>query len=341
MPAAAVVVVNWNGARHLPGCLAALAAQTYRDFAIWVVDNGSTDESRAILTTAALAPGPPLHLLWNDHNTGFAAANNRAFTAAMADPPVRYCVPLNNDTVPSPAWLATLVRTAEASRQIGSVASTMLFASRPDRVASAGISVHRDGLALDRGVGQDAARLPDGPQPVFGVSAGAALYRREMLEDVGLFDPAFGSYLEDADLAWRARLRGWRAAWAPGARVLHEVSATGGQGSPFKSYHLARNRIWCLAKNLPDALLARDALAILRYDVLALLYGVARGDTALVRGRLDGLRDLPRVRAQRRAIQARRTVPASQVARWLAPALSPTAALRARRDVDVLLRPPN
>ena len=348
MPACAVVVVNWNGAHHLPGCLSALAAQTYRNFAVWVLDNGSTDGSAALLARAADgawpaapprdgAPPPALHLLWEPANTGFAAGNNRAFAAALADPAVEYLVPLNNDTVADPGWLAALVAPAAADPHLGSVASTLLFANRPDRVASAGITVHRDGLALDRGVGWDAGALPTAPQPVFGPSAGAALYRRALLADVGLFDPAFGSYLEDADLAWRARLRGWRAAWAPAARVLHVVSATGGQGSPFKSYHLARNRIWCLLKNLPGPLLARCWPYILRYDALAVLYGLARGDRSLVRGRADALRDLPRVLAQRRAIQARRRVSAAQVARWLAPAPGPRGALHARTAVDDLL----
>jgi GT2 family glycosyltransferase len=368
VPACAVVIVNWNGARHLPGCLAALAAQTYRDFAVWVVDNGSTDESRPLLARAAEGewPGaasvvssqpsvvsgespaasrqdgggewvPPLRLLVNAGNVGFAAGNNQAFRAALADPAVRYLVPLNNDTVADPAWLGTLVATAQADPRIGSVASTMLFASRPDRVASAGISVHRDGLALDVGVGWDAARLPRTPQPVFGASAGAALYRRALLDDIGLFAESFFSYLEDADLAWRARLRGWRAVWAPTARVLHAVSATGGQGSPFKSYHLARNRVWCIARNLPGPLLAQNWPYILRYDALAVLYGLARHDPALIRGRGDGLQALPRVLAERRIIQARRIVPVAQIARRLAPAPGPLGALAARRDVDALL----
>ncbi|HMA38376.1 MAG TPA: glycosyltransferase family 2 protein [Chloroflexia bacterium] len=352
MPACAVVVVNWDGARHLPGCLSGLAAQTYRDFAVWVVDNGSTDPSCAILARAAAGhwpvqptpygppapvPLPALHLLRNAGNQGFAAGNNRAFRAALADPTVQYCVPLNNDTVAHPEWLRTLVATAAADSRIGSVASTLLFANHPARVASAGITAHRDGLALDRGVGWAVTTLPATPQPVFGASAGAALYRRALLDDVGLFDAAFHSYLEDADLAWRARLRGWRAVWAPGAQVLHTVSATGGQGSPFKSYHLARNRIWCLAKNLPDALLWRDGPYILRYDLLALLYGLAGRDRAVIRGRLAALQDLPRVRRQRATIQARRTVPPAQIARWLAPALGPRGALAARRAVDTWL----
>ncbi len=356
MPHSAVIIVNWNGASHLPGCLSALAAQTLRDFVVWVVDNGSTDGSPDLLARAAAgdwpliptayspAPPPrdlpPLRLLINPDNAGFAAGNNRALRAALADPRVAYCVPLNNDTVAHPDWLRVLTQTAAAHPQVGSLTGTMLFAGRPDRVASAGISVHRDGLALDRDVGRRVADLPSTPQPIFGVSAGAALYRRELLEDVGLFDEAFFSYLEDADLAWRARLRGWQALWVPGAPVLHAVSATGGQGSPFKNYHLARNRLWCLIKNLPSSLWTRYAPYILRYDSLALVYGLARRDWALIQGRAAAVRDLAPMLQQRRRIQVRRTVSDRALACRLAPALGPLAALRARRDMDVLLTTP-
>ena len=96
------------------------------------------------------------------------------------------------------------------------VASTMLFAHLPHVVASAGLSVHRDGVALERGMGLPAAEVEQaGTRPVFGATAGAALYRAAMLKDVGLFDERFFSYLEDADLAWRARWRGWRALHNP------------------------------------------------------------------------------------------------------------------------------
>ena len=343
-PPCAVIVVNWNGARYLPACLDALAAQTFRDFTLWVVDNGSTDKF-----SSRCSRPPPGGGRWADPPCACCAtsrtwASRAATTAPCAlrwpSPGLRYCVLLNNDTVAEPDWLGALVAAAEGRPRVGSVASTMLFAGRPDRVASAGMTAHRDGLALDRGVGWSVATLPRTPQPVFGASAGAALYRRALLDDVGLFDGSFFSYLEDADLAWRARLRGWRAVWAPGARVLHEVSATGGQGSPFKSYHLARNRVWLIVKNLPGATLARCWPYILRYDLLALAYGAARGDVALIRGRAGALAGLGPALAARRAIQRTRAVPPAAVLGWLAPALGPLAALRARYDVDALLRPP-
>jgi GT2 family glycosyltransferase len=343
MPRVAVVVVNWNGAAHLPGCLQALTAQTTADFACWVVDNGSTDDSLALLAAAGprLANGAALHLRPQPTNLGFAAANNRAFAEILATTGTPYLVALNNDTAADPRWLAALLAAADASGpRCGSVASTLVFAARPDRVQSAGIILHRDGLALDHGLGWPTARLPRAvARPVFGPSGGAALYRAALLRDIGGFDERFGSYLEDVDLAWRARLRGWDAAWAPQALVRHAVSATGGQESPFKNYHLARNRLWTIAKNLPTGLLVRWSPLIARYDLLALAYAALRGDRAMIQGRLDAVRGLAPMLRARRAIQARRRLSDRELAALLAPALSPRQSLRARTRLNALLAP--
>src|SRR5439155_19623586 len=160
----------------------------------------------------------------------------------------------------------------------------------PEVVGSAGLSMHRDGAAVERGLGLRAAELEKGgARRVFGPTAGAALYRAELLRDVGLFDERFFSYLEDADLAWRARWRGWRALHNPRARVRHVYSATGKQESPFKRRHLARNRLWTIYKNMPEALLERDEVYILRYDLLAVGRGLLVVDRDSIKGLLDAL----------------------------------------------------
>ena len=339
-----VVILNWNGARLLPACLSALAEQTYREFDLYLVDNGSIDESGALLDDlqrerhpgwlSAPLPRTPI-IIRNGSNAGFAAGNNQVFRATHS----KYVVALNNDAFPEPEWLGELVAAAEAHDRIGMVASTMLFAHRPDRVASAGIALFTDGVALDNGMGARASTLARrGVRPVFGASAGAALYRSEMLCDVGLFDERFFSYLEDADLAWRARWRGWRAVHNPAARVLHEYSATGGHNSPFKTALNARNRIWLLFKNMPEALLSRYLPQVLRYDLLAVAYALSRGDRYLLKGRLDGLRALRSfVPERRKALTSARLHP-DEMARLLAPALPPRTALRYRRRLDALMR---
>jgi GT2 family glycosyltransferase len=344
-PETSVVVLNWNGERLLVDCLSALAAQTYRDFELWLVDNGSIDGSSRMLDDLERTSQPvwmsaalprPARVIRNLNNVGFAAGNNLAFRCMGS----RFVVALNNDAIPEPGWLEALVNTARRSPpSVGMVASTMLFSHLPDVVASAGISIHRDGVALDRALGMRISALEAcGIRPVFGPSAGAALYKAELLRDVGLFDERFFSYLEDADLAWRARSRGWRALHDPNARVRHEYSATGGHNSPWKRGQVSRNRVWLLYKNMPEVFLRRCWPWIARYDGLALLNALARGDRALVRGRLQGISRLKEFTTDRRKILSSARLHPNEMYHMLAPALSPRQVLKYRQRLNRLLQ---
>ena len=322
-----VVIVNWNGARLLPACLDALLAQTRPADEIVLVDNGSTDGSVELVRGRY----PDVMVLPLAANLGFAEGNNRGIAASQGE----LVVTLNNDAIPTAGWLEHLCAPLEADPRLGAAMSTMLFAHAPDRIASAGIRVYRNGLALDDLAGYRWTGRRAELRPIFGPSAGAAAYRRALLDDIGGFDGDFFLYLEDADLAWRARLRGWESVHAPAATVLHVYSASSGQGSAFKSYHLARNRLWCLRKNLPAALARRHVREIAAYDVGALLYALLTRDGASLRGRLAGLRD-GGIWRKRRVVQRARTVSDAELERWLAPSPSAWEMLALRRRVDRL-----
>jgi GT2 family glycosyltransferase len=343
-PETSVIILNWNGARLLPECLSALASQTYRDFELFLVDNGSIDASRLLLKDLERTEQPvwmsaalprPAKIIRNEDNVGFAVANNQAIRQSRA----KYIALLNNDAIPAPDWLAEIVGTMESGPpSVGMVASTMLFEHLPDVVASAGISIHRDGVALDRGLGLSSVALQEGGvRPVFGPSAGAALYRAELFKDIGLFDERFFSYLEDADLAWRARWRGWKALHNPRATARHIYSATGIQESPFKRRLISRNRVWTLYKNMPEALLRRYAGLIIRYDALVILRGVLTRDRHSIRGRFEGLLRLGEFTEDRRKITTCMRVHPDEMAQMLAPALSPLQALKYRKRLNFLL----
>ncbi len=314
-PRVAVIIVTWNGRQQLRRCLDALRLQTYRDFLTVVVDNASRDGTVDLIRSEY----PEVRLIENPRNVGFAAANNAGIRATTSP----LVATLNNDTIPDPTWLAALVDAADGDPTLGSVASKMISARDPEVVDSCGIALDPAGIAWDL-LGGYPQRLVDQPREVFGPCAGAALYRREMLDDVGLFDEDFFAYLEDVDLAWRARLRGWRSRLEPNAVVRHEHAATLGDSSPLKRSLLARNKVWTIAKNLPaDGLWWRLPLIVL-YDVGAVAFAVARQrDWASLRGRLSGLAGLPEALAKRRAIQRRRAASASDVARHYAPLALP------------------
>lgn len=319
--------MNWNGRRHLEHCLRALQVQTECAFEVVVVDNGSTDESVEMVRRDF----PSTRLIVSPRNLGFAAGNNLGIRQSTAP----FVVTLNNDTEPRPDWLHELLAPALSDASVGMVASKMVFASRPGVINSAGIALDRAGIAWDR-LGGEPDTEHSAVQEVFGPCAGAALYRRSMLEQIGLFDEDFFAYLEDVDLAWRARLAGWRCCYAPGAVVSHVHSATGVEGSPFKSYHLGRNKLWCIAKNYPSPQILWWLPIIAAYDLAAVGYGVfKRRDLAALRGRLAGLAGLGAQLGKRRSIQAANRVPFSSLSRHMTPVSNPLAVLNRYRHLGL------
>jgi GT2 family glycosyltransferase len=310
----AVVIPNWNGAALLPACLDGLRQQTHGDREVVVVDNGSADDSLAVL-----ARYPEVRVLRFGRNQGFGAATNAGIRATDS----RYVATLNNDAVAAPGWLAALVAAADAEPAVGMCASRMVLAAQPDRLDSCGIALDRVGIAWDLFGGQPVGADAGLAEP-FGPCGGAALYRRAMLQQVGLFDEEFFAYLEDVDLAWRARAAGWRCRYVPDAEVVHQHSATGGEGSPWKHYLLGRNKVRLLAKNYPAALW-RWLPLVVAYDAAAVGYALAtRREGAALRGRLAGLASL-RGALRARTDSARRLARAADPSGPPADAPSPAA----------------
>ena len=294
MPLVSIIVVNWNGRCWLESCLPTLQAQTYRDFEIIVMDNGSSDDSVSWLEEN----WPDVILLRAEHNLGFAPANNIAIRAAKG----QYIVTLNNDTLADPNWLAELVQTADDTGA-GMVASCILNWQQPDVLDSVGIEVDWAGIAWQRGWGQsvDTAVIP---QIIFGPSGAAALYRREMLDEIGLFDEDFASYYEDVDLAWRANRAGWRCHYTPKAQVCHWHSATAQKIPERKQFLLGRNKIWTIAKNYQWPNILWSLPLIILFDGSAILYQTIKTRSlASINGRIAALKSLPVMWAKRTLVQ--------------------------------------
>lgn len=322
-----VVVVTWNGLALLQSCVTALQQQTVAHELV-IVDNDSRDGTLAWVSAAL----PDARVVALPLNTGFSEGNNQGIRAATGE----LVVLLNNDTVPQPDFLDALTAPFAAQPRLGATAGVLLFAHRPALVASAGIIVGRDLVHRDAWALTLAENLPSQPVPVWGASGGAVCYRRAALDDVGLFPPQFFAYLEDADLAWRLRLRGWETLMMPAARTLHVYSATSGEGSPFKQRLLARNRWWLLARCVPAAVWAHCAAAV-RYDLLAFAYAAIKRQGAIARGRFAALPGMGRALHERRRIQGRRTAATVDLARWLSPPPTIRATLDAARQLDAVL----
>jgi GT2 family glycosyltransferase len=279
----AVVVVNWNGRAYLDKCLSALRAQTYRTFEIVMVDNASTDDSVDFVRQQF----PEVKVIPLNQNVGFAAANNAGIRATRSD----FVALINNDAYAEPAWLAEMVEAVQARPAAGMIACKVLFDDDPRLINSAGLVMDWAGFCWDWRGGQldqpDEVKIEE----ILGPCGAAALYRRTMLDDVGLFDEDFFMYAEDADLNWRGQRAGWTCAYAPAARVRHVSSASSIEGSRFKNYHLGRNKWWLLIKNAPGGRYIAWGLILITYDVMAVVWGlIVRRDTAAVAGRWAALR---------------------------------------------------
>lgn len=328
MPArVAVVIPNWNGERLLHTCLSSLRRQSFRDFETVLVDNGSTDGSLELLAREF----PEARVVALGENRGFAAAANAGIAATEAE----YVVLLNNDTEQDPGWLEALVRAADVHPEAGSFASKLVDFHDRRLLDGAGDALRLSGLPYRLGHGEVDRGQFDAPAGVFGACAAAALYRRGMLEEVGLFDEDFGSYCEDGDLAFRARLAGYGCLYVPGAVVYHMGSAsTGGKRSEAATRLGTRNSISLLVKNLPLSVVPHVLPFFLLGQLARLLTAAATGT---LRAHLEGLagtwRQLPLTLKKRRAIQTARKVPDAEVR-----ALLRESSLAATRSIARRLR---
>jgi N-acetylglucosaminyl-diphospho-decaprenol L-rhamnosyltransferase len=311
MPAVvAVIVLNYNGRRWLPGCLDALAGQRQAPaFEVILVDNGSSDGSEHFVRER----GAGVVVLQTGANLGFAAGNNAGAAQARGE----WLAFLNNDTVPDPHWLSALCGAAASYPGYDLITSRIVMLDDPSVLDSAGDGYLRAGGAFKRGHGQRAAAFGT-PGEVFGACGAAFMIRRSLFERLGGFDESFFMVYEDVDLSYRARLTGARVWFAADAIVGHAGSATLGRASAVAVFHGQRNLEWTWVKNTPRGLLLQTALPHLMYSLAGILHYARRGHLwTAIRGKLSALAALRRVTATRRHIQRARTVPAADVARWM------------------------
>jgi len=310
-PVVSVVIPNWNGAEHLPDCLEGLRRQTWRDFEVIVVDNASSDDSLALLAREY----GEVQVLALAENRGFAGACNAGIAVARG----QYIALLNNDTEADPHWLAEVVAAFERHPRAGMVASKMLLFDRRDTFHTAGDFYRLDGMPGNRGYLERDVGQYDVEEPVFSACGGSAVYRRAMLDEIGLLDEDFFYSCEDVDLGWRAQLAGWQCIYAPRAVVYHKLSATG--GGVTASFYTGRNFIYLLVKDMPgevwrdywlQILLAQGRVA---WEALRAWRGAAA--RARLRGMAAGIWGIPRMLRKRRVVQGRRKAEWAELERVL------------------------
>jgi GT2 family glycosyltransferase len=298
-PDVSVVVVTYGSGRTLPECLAALKAQTFKDFELILVDNAGLDTA----APDAARADPAIRLIENAGNLGFAAAVNQGALAAKG----RWLALLNPDAYADSYWLADLLKAAEAYPDVRSFASRQLMAGDVGKLDGLGDVMAAAGFPFRGGYGR-----PD-PGPVaagevFSPCGGAMLIDRRLFLSMGGLDERLFCYCEDVDLGYRLRLGGERTRVVPTAVVRHEGSASsGGPRSDFAVFHGTRNRLWVFVKDTPPVLLWLTLPLHIAATALLFARHATRGELkAPWRGLMAGLKGLPLALAMRRETQAQR-----------------------------------
>ena len=250
-----IVIPNYNGKRFLDDCLSSLERQTSKDFETLVIDNASQDDSVSYIREHY----PWVKIAVMRHNLGFSGGVNVGI--GMCTTP--YVLLLNNDTRSFPKMVEELIKTIESADDIFSVSCKMIQLCHKELMDDAGDMYSLLGWAYQRGVGRPCAKYNRACR-IFSACAGAAIYRREVFEEIGYFDEMHFAYLEDLDVGYRARIAGYDNIYCPTAIVYHVGSGTSGSKyNPFKVKLAARNNIYLNYKNMPLLQLAVNLLPIL------------------------------------------------------------------------------
>ncbi len=316
-----VLICTFNSCRVLPACLRALEQQSCGPLEIVIVDNASGDGTRDFL--ARLQP-PKYQVILNESNMGFAAAQNQAIRKARG----QWLCSLNADVVLSPDFFSQLLRAAELDEGAGVLCGKLLrwnpggepeFSSRLD---STGIYFTPSLRHFDRGGEEDDRGQYQQMQYVFGATGAAAFYRRALVEDVSVegefFDEDFFAYREDADLAWRAQLLGWKCLYVPAAVGWHERRVTPErfwQLPLLINWHSVRNRFLMRLKNATLGTCLRLFLPVTFRDLTIIGYCVL-ADRRFLSAFAFVWRNRQRTLRKRRIIQARRRVREAEIRSW-------------------------
>jgi|Deesub1362A_J573_1020465.scaffolds.fasta_scaffold00073_62 hypothetical protein len=297
MPIVSIIIVNWNGEAFLRDCFHSLQDQTYKDFEVIFVDNASTDNSVSVVKELVSSLDFPIKLIELSENTGFTGGNIEGLKHCSG----KYIALLNNDTVATDRWLEALVRAMDVHPEVGICASKLIVAGT-DIIDSAGDGYATFGRAFKRGEGLP-HHLFDKEEYVFGACGGAALYRKQMLDEIGFFDDDLFLYFEDSDLNFRAQLSGWKCLFVPEAVVYHRVRASGKKIGHLSAFYGVRNDKIVKIKNVPLTVILRHFPCFILNELISFAYHVRTGQfKSYLKGNYEFLKNLPHYLKKRKQV---------------------------------------
>jgi GT2 family glycosyltransferase len=331
MPLLSVVITTWNSEVVLENCLASVSALAHSPIEIIVIDNASQDRTGEILKRYE----DRFTVILNDTNRGFAAAQNQGIRASRGE----WVLSLNPDVIVTPDFVSQLLAVSDADPRVGTICGKLLRwmpAAQDPRsrvLDSTGIYFKRNLRHLDRGSGQIDLGQFDRPEFVFGATGAAALYRRSMIDDISVhgefFDEDFFAYREDADVAWRAQIMGWRCIYTPEAVAWHVRRVTPerfGRLPHAINWHSVKNRFLMRAKNISGWLYRRLFVPVTVRDLMIGGYALLR-DWRFFTAFWHVWTHRGALKRNREWIQQHRRVSDHELARWFqdVPASEPCA----------------
>jgi len=312
-----VIIINFNGEKVVHECLLALEKHTHFDFEIILIDNGSSDNTLKVIDEFLQKTSikTPVKIVALKRNLGFSGGNIEGLRHTSGN----YIALLNNDTEPKEGWLAELVKHMEDNPEIG-VCATKLLVFGSDQVDSAGDGYTRTLKGFKHGEGEGSTKL-NKQKFVFGACAGAALYRREMIEQIGFLDEDFFLIHEDTDLNFRAQLAGWKIMYVPTAVVHHKVRSSIGDMSDIAVYYTLRNSEFVRIKNVPLGVFLRCLPEFILGVISEFLYFAIKHKKfkLYLRAKKDALKMFPRMWKKRKLIMKTRRVSNSYLLSLMTP----------------------
>lgn len=288
MPKVSVIIPNYNGEKYLRGCIESLRKQDDLDFETIIIDNASQDSDYKWLDDYKDIIFKRL-----DKNYGFSPAVNVGIKMAKGE----YVLLLNNDTVVEEDFVRQMVKAVEKDQRIFGVSSKMIAYQDHSIMDDAGDEYTVLGWAYKIGDGKPVEDFMK-PYRVFSACAGAALYRKKVFDEIGLFDEAFFAYMEDVDVSYRARIYGYYNVYCPEAKVYHIGSATsGGKYNAFKVRLAARNNVYVPYKNMPLLQLIFNLPALLVGTLVKYIWFYKKGFGKVYKeGLIEGLKSLHKIK---------------------------------------------
>jgi len=315
----AAVIINYNGGDALLKCIDSTRNQSHPSVQTVVVDNLSSDDS----LQNARRQFPDVMFVENSHNAGWGVGCNAGIEATKSE----FVALINNDAYLDRECIQHMVEGLRSGPDYGSCASRILLADDPTTIEAAGVAIFRDGSSFGRGRLRP-AREYEVEEEIFCANDCCCLYRRSMIDEVGLYDPDFFIYCDETDVGWRHQLAGWKCIYAPKALAYHAHSRSAGSYTDFKAYHVERNRIFLCLKYFPVRDLALSVLfAACRYLLQVRLSVSGKGALAeyrrdnslqhgfgvLVRAHWGALKKAPLMLRRRREFMSGRTLTGREV----------------------------